>query len=438
MKKGLGILILLLQTVFIFSQAPNAFKYQAIARDNDGVPISNQEVSIKIILTKNYIDGTPVYIEKHYVQTNNYGLINLNVGIGQIYYGDFETIDWSTGVYYILVEIDPAGGENYIEMGGSQLLSVPYALYAESTGNLMEYQAISLSNDTLYLSNGGYVFLGDYNNHGEIVELEDRITQDSIYLSNLIEQNTEQINDNSIQIYSDSTYFQNELNNLQSDVNEIENQIVNYDIYLTNIENQIYVDSLYFDSIANSQTELIVNNTNSIQILNSEILALNTTLSNMDDDSLYFQNQINTNTTSCNVNSMNIQSNSELIQNNAAQLGEVRMFAISIGGAVSLETLKERGWALCDGTTPFEQGITGAVVTQTPNLTGSFPRMSSNQLSGGTGGSNTHTHTVTMNYNSFDPGPNDRWIRAGSQTFDTGASSSLPPYYELVFCIKVK
>ncbi|MCK4345336.1 MAG: DUF1566 domain-containing protein [Bacteroidales bacterium] len=185
----------------IFAQSPQAFKYQAIARDNSGEVLINQLVSLKISLLQDAIDGTAVYVETYNTTSNDFGLINLEIGNGIPESGDFSTIDWGSHSYFVKIEMDETGGTNYQFMGISKLLSVPYALYAEksgisggtgsdsqtlsiegyvlsiSNGNSVtlpdsvidddadpanELQALSFNNDTMYLSNGGYVYLGSY------------------------------------------------------------------------------------------------------------------------------------------------------------------------------------------------------------------------------------------------------------------------------------
>jgi len=135
-------LIIMLIGSSVFAQSPEAFKYQAIARDAGGNVLANQSVSLKISILKTSDTGTPVYVETHTVTTNSFGLINLNIGTGTIVSGNFSGIDWANDKYYLKVEMDPVGGTSYQAMGTSQLLSVPYALYAKSTGNITETDPI--------------------------------------------------------------------------------------------------------------------------------------------------------------------------------------------------------------------------------------------------------------------------------------------------------
>lgn len=133
MKKS--ILIFLFAAFVICSataQVPQAFKYQAIARDLSGNAIANQNISLRINILQGSSTGTSVYCETHNVTSNGFGLMNLEIGNGTYVSGNFSTIPWATGSFYVKIEMDATGGTTYQPMGTSQLLSVPYALYAEN------------------------------------------------------------------------------------------------------------------------------------------------------------------------------------------------------------------------------------------------------------------------------------------------------------------
>ena len=134
MKKIILIIAIVLAYGSIYAQSPQAFKYQAIARDNSGEVLTNQLVSLKISLLQDSIDGTAVYVETYNTTSNDFGLINLEIGNGIPESGDFSTIDWGSHSYFVKIEMDETGGTNYQFMGISKLLSVPYALYAGKTG----------------------------------------------------------------------------------------------------------------------------------------------------------------------------------------------------------------------------------------------------------------------------------------------------------------
>ena len=118
-----------------FGQAPEGFKYQAVVRDAGNFILTNQAVGIQMTIQQGSIGGTTVYQETFAPTTNTYGLVNLEIGNGTVVSGDFTTIDWSAGPYYIETAVDVNGGTSYAVMGTSQLMSVPYALYAKTSGN---------------------------------------------------------------------------------------------------------------------------------------------------------------------------------------------------------------------------------------------------------------------------------------------------------------
>jgi hypothetical protein len=113
-----------------YAQAPDAFKYQTVVRNSSNQPIPNQAVSLKISILQGSATGTAVYEETHAATTNVLGIVNLEIGNGTLVSGSFAGINWGTNSYYVKIELDPAGGTAYQNMGTSQLLSVPYALYA--------------------------------------------------------------------------------------------------------------------------------------------------------------------------------------------------------------------------------------------------------------------------------------------------------------------
>ena len=119
--------------IFCYGQAPQAFSYQAVAIGDGGTALTNQTVSIKVNINMgNAVGGTTAYSETHSPTTSDMGLFSLEVGHGTPINGVFTNIDWSTGAYFLSVEIDQDNNGTYQNLGMMQLLSVPYALYAEN------------------------------------------------------------------------------------------------------------------------------------------------------------------------------------------------------------------------------------------------------------------------------------------------------------------
>ncbi len=123
------------------TSAPHAFKYQAVARDASGNPLTNQNVSFRISILQGSATGAAVYQETQTTTTNQFGLSNLEIGMGNVVSGSFDSIQWGNGTYFVKIEMDASGGTNYALMGTSQMLSVPYSLYAENAGNVQGFPA---------------------------------------------------------------------------------------------------------------------------------------------------------------------------------------------------------------------------------------------------------------------------------------------------------
>jgi hypothetical protein len=116
------------------AQVPQSFNYQAIARDINSLPLQNQPVSVQIKIHQGSDAGVVVYNETHSTTSNLLGLVAIIIGQGTVVSGNSQDISWETGVYYLEVGLDPLGGTAFIPMGITQMISVPYALYSEQTG----------------------------------------------------------------------------------------------------------------------------------------------------------------------------------------------------------------------------------------------------------------------------------------------------------------
>jgi hypothetical protein len=128
--------IILLSTQLMAQTPPNAFNYSAVARNAAGQPIATTTIGIQVTILKTSPTGASQYSENHFVNTDAFGLFNLVIGAGAVQSGSMSAIDWSNDNYYLKVGMDAAGGTNFLTMGTTQLLSVPYALYAKSAGTV--------------------------------------------------------------------------------------------------------------------------------------------------------------------------------------------------------------------------------------------------------------------------------------------------------------
>jgi hypothetical protein len=131
--KKLYTLFAIISVCSLLAQTPQKMSYQSILRNALDGPIVNTMVGMKVSILKGSISGNAVYVETHSATTNINGLISIEIGAGNVVTGTFSAINWGDDSYFIKTETDPLGGNNYTITGTSQLLSVPYALYAENT-----------------------------------------------------------------------------------------------------------------------------------------------------------------------------------------------------------------------------------------------------------------------------------------------------------------
>lgn len=117
-----------------FSQAPLKINYQAVARDAAGKPLASKAITVRYSIHDQSPTGTVVYREVHNTGTNQFGLFTAPIGDGTAVSGSMASINWGSGDKYLQVELDPNGGTTYTDMGTTQLLSVPFALYSASSG----------------------------------------------------------------------------------------------------------------------------------------------------------------------------------------------------------------------------------------------------------------------------------------------------------------
>ncbi|CAN5255352.1 hypothetical protein BH09BAC5_BH09BAC5_04610 [soil metagenome] len=136
MKKLITFCSAILLAAFVFAQAPQKMSYQAVIRDLTNNLVMSQPIGMRISVLQGSSSGVPVYAETQIPNSNTNGLVSVEIGGGTLVSGNFSTIDWSNGPYFIKTETDPNGGTNYTITGTSELLSVPYALYSKTAESL--------------------------------------------------------------------------------------------------------------------------------------------------------------------------------------------------------------------------------------------------------------------------------------------------------------
>lgn len=158
MKRGF-VCCLIMVCLSIFAQSPEKMSYQAIIRNAVNNFVTNQAVGMQISILQGSADGTTVYAETHTPVTNANGLATIEIGGGTVISGSFSSIDWSQGPFFIKTETDPTGGTNYSITGTSQLLSVPYALYAKKAQSANHIEVLPQSEiDSIIPVKGMLVF----------------------------------------------------------------------------------------------------------------------------------------------------------------------------------------------------------------------------------------------------------------------------------------
>ena len=133
LKKSIMVLaIFALYLLPVLAQTPEKISYQAVIRNSSNVLVANTQIRMQISILRSSAVGTIVYAETQTPTTNVNGLVSIEIGAGSVLSGNFATIDWENGPYFIKTETDPTGGVSYSITTTSQLLSVPYALYAKT------------------------------------------------------------------------------------------------------------------------------------------------------------------------------------------------------------------------------------------------------------------------------------------------------------------
>ncbi|MEM7373753.1 MAG: hypothetical protein AAF587_34340 [Bacteroidota bacterium] len=176
MKYIISLFLFLIITSGLLAQVPQAFSYQAVARDADGVCIQNSSISIRISIRDTAANGPILYQEQHFgVQTNSQGLFSLLIGAdpskatGGGETTDFSSLSWANQSRWMEVEMDTSDGGAFLPVGSQQLLSVPYSLAADngkqlSQANGNEYLILHGKNGQENVNIGGRTDAnGDYN-----------------------------------------------------------------------------------------------------------------------------------------------------------------------------------------------------------------------------------------------------------------------------------
>ena len=160
MKKLSTLIAAVFISINLFAQAPQKMSYQAVIRNASNNLVTNAPVKMRISILQGSTTGTSVYSELHSATTNANGLVSIEIGGGTSQQGTFSNINWGNGTYFLKTETDPTNGSTYSIVGTSQLLSVPYSIYANTAsnidpGNASQGQVLTYCNGKATWTNGG-------------------------------------------------------------------------------------------------------------------------------------------------------------------------------------------------------------------------------------------------------------------------------------------
>lgn len=156
--------LFLITSTSLHAQVPQAFSYQAVARDASGEIKANADIRVQVRILQGSEDGSVLYTETHSVQTSEIGSFSLEIGRGNSE-NSFSEIDWLNGPHYLAMGVDLDGGSNYVDVGSTKLLSVPFALVSGSSTAATESVANGESNNVGFR---GTASIGDDNNFEQI------------------------------------------------------------------------------------------------------------------------------------------------------------------------------------------------------------------------------------------------------------------------------
>lgn len=156
MKKLTTLFAALSIVLTLQAQAPEKISYQAVIRNSTNALVINHAIGMKVSILQTSATGTVVYAETHTPTTNINGVVTITIGTGNVVSGTFAGINWAAGPYFIKTETDPAGGTAYTITSTSELLSVPYALYASKAANGFSGNYNDLTNKPVIINNTRY------------------------------------------------------------------------------------------------------------------------------------------------------------------------------------------------------------------------------------------------------------------------------------------
>lgn len=152
MKQTILTLLLVCFYTSIFAQSPQGIPYQSALRNSNGSILANQAVSLRFTIHDSIVTGAIVFQETHAVTTNAQGIVNVNIGLGTLVVANLSAVDWGKNAKFLQIEMNITGGTNYTDLGTQQMMSVPFALFSNTAGELKPKG--SNSNTLIYTADG--------------------------------------------------------------------------------------------------------------------------------------------------------------------------------------------------------------------------------------------------------------------------------------------
>lgn len=162
-----------MQNISFSQNVPQGISYQAVARNSDGDPLSDEEVQCRLSIRSESISGIIQWQEEHIAMTDQFGLFSLIIGqgvsTGSGLSGDFEDIPWSSFEHFLQIDLQDEDGV-YQTLGGMQFLTVPYAMHAATADDVDDNDAnpnnetiddFTFDNDQLTINEAGDEFVVD-------------------------------------------------------------------------------------------------------------------------------------------------------------------------------------------------------------------------------------------------------------------------------------
>ena len=133
MRKFIFFFLLCCSVSTLKAQTPEKLPYQAVIRDASGNLLADQSIAVRFSIRQSTVNGAVLYEETMAITTTNIGVLNTEIGTGIATTGSMADIDWSKGPYFLEIAYDLSGGNNYVLIGTTQLISVPFSLHSKTT-----------------------------------------------------------------------------------------------------------------------------------------------------------------------------------------------------------------------------------------------------------------------------------------------------------------